>query len=143
MEDPAAICLVVLDNPRGGNYYGGMVAAPVFSEVMGQIMRYMGIHTPDSKEQAPVSSEKNRHELMPVRRGKDGSVYLPSFAGWSIRDTGDWLERAGLEFMPDGTGYADSQFSCGRKTQLHRVLLLKVHFFFLINQGGEILFSMD
>jgi cell division protein FtsI (penicillin-binding protein 3)/stage V sporulation protein D (sporulation-specific penicillin-binding protein) len=127
VEDPAAICLVVLDNPRGGNYYGGMVAAPVFSEVMGQIMRYMGIHTPDSKEQAPVSSEKNRHELMPVRRGKDGSVYLPSFAGWSIRDTGDWLERAGLEFMPDGTGYADSQFPAAGNSVTSGTAV-KVHF---------------
>ena len=32
IEDPQAICLVVLDNPRGV-YYGGLVAAPVFRAV--------------------------------------------------------------------------------------------------------------
>lgn len=47
-EDPRAICLVVLDNPRGV-YYGGQVAAPVFKETMGQIMRYMGIPAMEEK----------------------------------------------------------------------------------------------
>ena len=48
-EDPRAICLVVLDNPRGV-YYGGQVAAPVFKETMGQIMRYMGIPAMEEKK---------------------------------------------------------------------------------------------
>lgn len=112
-EDPRAICLVVLDNPKG-MYYGGMVAAPVFSEIMGQIMRYMGIHAIESAEArqktaaAVEQAEAARH--MPDIPAADApAVTVPDFRGWSMRDTGEWLSRAGLGFRPDGSGFADRQ----------------------------------
>lgn len=107
-EDPRAICLVVLDDPRG-TYYGGLVAAPVFSEIMGQTMRYLGIH---ALEEAPVTTlpETNPVENR-VRLPAENAPYvtLPDFRGWSIRDVGAWLSHAGLGFKPDGSGIADSQ----------------------------------
>jgi cell division protein FtsI (penicillin-binding protein 3) len=46
---PRLVTVVVFDEPRGKAYYGGLVAAPVFSEVMEHALRLLNV-TPDSKE---------------------------------------------------------------------------------------------
>ena len=33
----------MIDEPSNGQYYGGLVAAPVFSEVVQQTLRFMGV----------------------------------------------------------------------------------------------------
>ena len=43
-------------------------------------------------------------------------VILPDFTGWSIRDTADWLNKAGLGFKPSGSGFASSQYPMGGST---------------------------
>jgi len=40
VEDPRLACVVVFDDPHP-SYYGGTVAAPVFSEVMGDSLKYL------------------------------------------------------------------------------------------------------
>lgn len=45
--DPRLIVAVMLDEPSGGKYYGGEVAAPVFSQIMGGALRSMGVR-PDA-----------------------------------------------------------------------------------------------
>ncbi|MEG2212628.1 MAG: penicillin-binding transpeptidase domain-containing protein, partial [Clostridiales bacterium] len=41
-DDPELVCLVVLDEPSGV-YYGSQVAAPIFSAVVSDTLRYLGI----------------------------------------------------------------------------------------------------
>lgn len=43
MSDPRLVMVVMVDEPRGGKYYGGLVAAPVFSQVMTVALRLMQI----------------------------------------------------------------------------------------------------
>jgi cell division protein FtsI (penicillin-binding protein 3) len=43
IEKPRVIVAVMIDEPRAGKYYGGDVAAPVFSEVVQQTLRMMGV----------------------------------------------------------------------------------------------------
>jgi cell division protein FtsI (penicillin-binding protein 3) len=43
IEQPRVIVAVMLDEPSAGQYYGGVVAAPVFSEVVQQTLRMMGV----------------------------------------------------------------------------------------------------
>lgn len=127
VEDPRAICLVVLDNPRG-TYYGGLVAAPVFSEAMTQIMRYLGIPTVEDKNvHAKPVTDKDSSHLPPVPPANATTIILPDFTGWSIRDTGEWLNSAGLGFQPDGSGLADSQ-SPGIGAAVKRGDSVYVHF---------------
>jgi cell division protein FtsI (penicillin-binding protein 3) len=45
MSDPRLIVAVMLDEPAAGQYYGGSVAAPVFSAVMGNALRSLGVPT--------------------------------------------------------------------------------------------------
>ncbi|WP_137895447.1 penicillin-binding protein 2 [Ramlibacter sp. 2FC] len=43
IERPRIIVAVMIDEPSAGQYYGGAVAAPVFSEVVQQTLRMMGV----------------------------------------------------------------------------------------------------
>ena len=43
IEQPRIIVAVMVDEPSAGQYFGGAVAAPVFSEVVQQTLRMMGV----------------------------------------------------------------------------------------------------
>ena len=43
IESPRIIVAVMIDEPSDGNYFGGIAAAPVFSEVVQQTLRMMGV----------------------------------------------------------------------------------------------------
>jgi cell division protein FtsI (penicillin-binding protein 3) len=45
VSNPQLIVAVMLDEPSAGEYYGGAVAAPVFSSVMGGALRMLGVPT--------------------------------------------------------------------------------------------------
>ena len=46
VDNPRLVTIVVVDEPSDGNYFGGVVAAPVFSEVTGNALRLLQV-TPD------------------------------------------------------------------------------------------------
>ncbi len=52
-SNPRFVIAVMVDEPSAGKYYGGLVAAPVFSKVMAGAMRVYGI-APDKEESMPV-----------------------------------------------------------------------------------------
>ena len=52
VSDPRLIGVVVIDGPQGDQYYGGLVAAPVFGNVMHEAVRILNI-APD----APIDGE--------------------------------------------------------------------------------------
>lgn len=47
VSDPRIVVVVIVDNPKGQEYYGGEVAAPVFSRISGSAMRLLNV-APDS-----------------------------------------------------------------------------------------------
>ena len=57
MSDPRLSVVVVIDEPGGDEYYGGAVAAPVFSDIVAGSLRVLGI-APDDPEtiRSPVVS---------------------------------------------------------------------------------------
>ena len=50
ISSPRLATVVVIDEPRQGDYFGGLVAAPVFSEITGNALRLMQV-TPDETDQ--------------------------------------------------------------------------------------------
>jgi cell division protein FtsI (penicillin-binding protein 3) len=46
-SDPRFVMVVMVDDPAGGKYYGGQVAAPVFSKVMAGALRLMAVPPDD------------------------------------------------------------------------------------------------
>ncbi len=49
-DDPQIALLVFLDTPSGGGYYGSQIAAPLFTEIMTEVLPYLEIST-DYKEE--------------------------------------------------------------------------------------------
>ena len=47
VSDPRIVVAVTIDEPSSGVYYGGLVAAPVFSSIVGSTLRIMGVQ-PDA-----------------------------------------------------------------------------------------------
>jgi cell division protein FtsI (penicillin-binding protein 3) len=45
VSNPRLVVAVMLDEPSAGQYYGGIVAAPVFSSVTGSALRMLGVPT--------------------------------------------------------------------------------------------------
>jgi cell division protein FtsI (penicillin-binding protein 3) len=43
VNDPVISVAVVIDDPKGGSYYGNAVSAPVFAEVAQQALEYLGV----------------------------------------------------------------------------------------------------
>ena len=43
IDHPKIAVVVMVDEPSGGDYYGGLVAGPVFAVVASQTLRYLGV----------------------------------------------------------------------------------------------------
>ncbi len=54
-SNPRLAAIVVIDEPRGKQYYGGDVAAPVFSNVMAGALRLLGV-PPDGLDAVPATT---------------------------------------------------------------------------------------
>jgi len=57
---PRLVMVVMIDEPHGEEYYGGRVAAPVFSRVMAGALRILGV-APDDVEDASMRSASLAH----------------------------------------------------------------------------------
>ncbi|WP_298704377.1 penicillin-binding transpeptidase domain-containing protein [uncultured Veillonella sp.] len=108
VEDPRFVALVVIDDPNGV-FYGGQIAAPVFKDMMSQLVRYYQISPSVTKEQDLKATADQRPVKPPVTKSDEGLIIMPSFTGWTTGEVRDWLHEANLQFIPDGTGYAVSQ----------------------------------
>ncbi|WP_114970108.1 peptidoglycan D,D-transpeptidase FtsI family protein [Rhodoferax ferrireducens] len=62
IEKPRIIIGVMIDEPGAGQYYGGAVAAPVFSEVAQQTLRMMGVQ-PDMAVKPQIVAEAEEESL--------------------------------------------------------------------------------
>lgn len=107
IDDPQFVVLIVIDDPAGV-YYGGQIAAPVFHDIMSRLVRYKGIH-PTVRKEYTGSEEIVARPIPAVQKDVNDTVIVPAFYGWNMRDVGNWLEQAGLGFVPTGSGVAVSQ----------------------------------
>ena len=109
LEDPQYVVLIVVDNPSGV-YYGAQVAAPVFKEMMTQIVRIKGLRPTEATSLAGLPQKADTKakpaRVIPDIKRSDAGVLVPSFLGWDNREVNDWLDRAGLGFVPNGAGHA-------------------------------------
>lgn len=53
VSNPKFVIAVMVDEPSAGKYYGGLVAAPIFSKVMAGALRVYGV-APDKEDTMPV-----------------------------------------------------------------------------------------
>lgn len=77
VENTKVVVLLNLFNPKGGTYYGGKIAAPVVSQVLSEILPYLGIPSDDTEDTS------NR-------------ITIPDLKGKSVQAAKDILGNLGL-----------------------------------------------
>lgn len=66
VSNPRLIMAVMIDEPTTGQYYGGTVAAPVFSSVMSEVLRLLAVpqDAPNTNVVRPVESLADEQEVV-------------------------------------------------------------------------------
>jgi cell division protein FtsI/penicillin-binding protein 2 len=64
LRDPHLVGFVVLDTPRGGIYYGGQVAAPVFERIVADGLAYLRVPPDDDPWEARRDELKAKAEIL-------------------------------------------------------------------------------
>ncbi|QWD64218.1 penicillin-binding protein 2 [Polynucleobacter sp. MWH-UH2A] len=62
---PRIVVAVMIDEPTGGSHYGGDVAAPVFSTIVGETLRTLNV-PPDNKVKQMALDDKSPTEVRPA-----------------------------------------------------------------------------
>lgn len=89
-DDPQVVCLVMIDNPRAGNYYGGATSAPIFRAIAERI-----INTTGRFSKKPQPSEEQ-----PPKNG----ISVPDVRTLQILVASRLIESHGLRSKAIGTG---------------------------------------
>jgi len=133
-EHPRIVCLVMLDNPRGINYYGGTTSAPIFHGIVERILsgsEQYGMHiaeinsgdsfTPGaSGVPAPAAGTTDRHARGTQKKnvklvaskgvpGGDNGHIVPDVRGFSIRKALGILRDEKFSPVIHGSGVVVSQ----------------------------------
>ncbi|VBB05315.1 Hypothetical protein LUCI_0522 [Lucifera butyrica] len=109
VENPQVAALVVIDDPQGGLFYGSEIAAPAFRDIMTQVVRLLNI-PPDNPQTLPAPETDQpvpaapAAAAIPAESPPPGKAVVPNLAGTTIREAGELLNKAGLAFVPQGTG---------------------------------------
>jgi len=130
IENPAAVIIVVLDEPVG-LHQGGQVAAPVFSEIANQVLPYLNVmpdQTPEAESPAgqlaaaptpaaqPSAAESKEHEGVAAEASDMPEVAPQGAAGGEIREVVYAAARERALVMPDlrGRSVRDVARVCAR-----------------------------
>lgn len=90
-DDPKIAMLVVIDEPQGGSYYGGTIAAPVFQSVARDILRYLNV--PPRVNPEEISKDAQKQEVL-----------VPDVVNTSLDEAQKILRDAGLKARIEGSG---------------------------------------
>ncbi len=116
IDDPKIVVLVILDDPTGGNFYGGQIAAPVAGAIFAQIFHYLHIEPSTDpfiemdekraklKEQALPEKQPQLQDVVP-----NGKVVMPDLEGMTIREAAGKLAEIGVRLAAEGSGRAEDQ----------------------------------
>ena len=86
-EDPEIAVFVMLDEPKGDKYYGGIISAPVNSKIMTDVLPYLGYEASYTEEEY-----------------KKLTVSVPEIAGNTVEDAKKKINSAKLEYQIVGSG---------------------------------------
>jgi membrane peptidoglycan carboxypeptidase len=144
LHDPALVGFVVLDTPRGGFYYGGLVSAPVFSRIMADALAYLRIPPDDDpwdarRVELQTKAQKDAAKPHPKAKPKSDAIgddkptlivtgpgQVPDLRGKTAREAVAGLVAHGYRARMDGEGIvvrqsptAGTVLSAGQACTLH------------------------
>lgn len=89
-DDPEYICLVVVDEPSSGAYYGSIVATPYAKKIFEGIIKY--------KNLTPSESYEDDLKLM------EENISMPNLVGQSLSKAASIIKNLDLQYELDGEG---------------------------------------
>ncbi len=92
-DDPAIIALVVLFDPKGDSYMGGVIAAPLAGKIIEDVLNYMQVERKYSAEDLQSMAQE---------------VFVPELRGKSVNEAVQDLKKAGLRYKIEGDGNNES-----------------------------------
>jgi cell division protein FtsI (penicillin-binding protein 3) len=114
-DNPRLAIAISVDTPTEGYAYGGVVAAPAFSEIAAESMRILGIPPtetiPEKNKNILVFS--NDTETVPPAEiiwTEKGEIIVPNLTGLTLRDALSTLQIANLKLRFKGSGRVVDQF---------------------------------
>ena len=118
-DKPKYAMLVMVDTPRGSRFYGSQVSAPIFRDVLQQILVLKGIQPSSSEGLLSMEDMQRRSEALRAKLRQrplpklqslpNGKIKLPSFNGVDIRKATELLTAGKLRLRPHGEGTAYQQ----------------------------------
>ncbi len=87
IENPEIAVFVMLDEPKGSNYYGGVISAPVNSKIMSDVLPYLGYE--------PSYSDDELKQL---------SIEVPDTVGETVEEARSRVASKKLEYKVVGNG---------------------------------------
>lgn len=86
-DNPQIAVLVLLDTPKGDEYYGGMIAAPVVGNIVNDTLRYLGIQPQYTQDEMSNSD-----------------VLMPGVVGMDVESAKKAINGASLKYQIVGNG---------------------------------------
>ncbi len=87
IDNPEIAVFVMLDEPKGDNYYGGVISAPVNSKIMSDVLPYLGYEPSYSDEEL-----------------KKMSVEVPDVVGSTLEEARGKIAAKKMEYKVVGSG---------------------------------------
>ena len=121
LDNPRIAVLILIDEPRGEEYYGAQVAGPAFAQITSETLRYLGVPTTKAIEvaaaaaAAPEADAPEAEEVVladfPVidENAIEDPIAIPDFTGLGVARALDVAADLGLDVDIEGSGVAISQ----------------------------------
>lgn len=116
-DDPRFVLYVMIDQPGGARYYGGLVAAPIVRNMLVQALalpnsplepgRTLAAAAPPIRSRPPEVRRPPRRLAFPLAADTGGTtvtVAIPDLAGWTVREGIHAAHRRGLRVKLVGEG---------------------------------------
>ncbi|MCK9409244.1 MAG: penicillin-binding transpeptidase domain-containing protein [Bacteriovoracaceae bacterium] len=96
-EKPEIVCLVMIEKPKTGGYYGAAASAPIFKAIAERIINNNGLIAKTIVVGQPAPTPAGKPQV-------DATVSIPDVAGNDIEEAGAVLKLSGLASKVIGTG---------------------------------------
>jgi stage V sporulation protein D (sporulation-specific penicillin-binding protein) len=96
VENPQVAVLIMIAEPQGGVYYGGVVAAPVFQAIMRDTLHYLSI--PENPNLIKPPDPASWYEAPRIK------VQVPGVVNYPVHEAIRILRSQGLSFQTRGSG---------------------------------------
>lgn len=111
VDNPRFVVLVMLDNPQGA-FYGSQIAAPVFKEIMEQLLSLAEVPVNNNVLPLPTNATPQPNPSPAGSTPKfigENHVIMPNLVGMGYRDVVNILNQHHLRLSPLGSGLARTQ----------------------------------